>query len=685
MFLAVGSGAYVAAIFHMITHAFFKALLFLGSGLGDPRHARRAGHAPHGRAAQAACRSPRPRSSSAGWPSPVCRRSPASGSKDEILLFALAQEPRSLYVVGLVTALLTAYYMTRQVIMVFYGEARWKDAAPRSTAPTATSQPHESPSIMLFPLVVLAGLVDRRRRSSSCPFTTDLQLRSSTGSSRSSRSARPTSPTPGLRQQVAVLAVVAIVVAARRHRRRRTLVYVEEEASRRSSRRSSRRAGTTTRRSARSWAARAGRRSTASPGSTRTSSTVPSTAPAAACAARPAQVRKAQSGYVRNYAARRSASASCCCSCWFVVGPGGPLMHRVRSRSSPTLDRSCRPSARCVVTLLSKRRPELRQAHGASLVSVVTGAHVSIWLLVGFETGDAGFQFVSKHPWIEQWGISWHLGVDGISLFLVVLTGRAVPARHPRRRPAPRRTSRYLAWLLLLEAGVMGSFLSLDLFLFFVFFEIVLVPMYFLIGGWGYDDRVYAATKFFLLHDDRLGVHARRHHRHRVPRQRQRRRQITFDLVEIAEQANFAATTGRWLFFAFAVAFAVKVPMFPLHTWLPDAHTQAPTAGSVILAGVMLKLGTYGLLRFGLYLFPEAARWSRAAVPHARRHRHHLRRHRGDDAEGPQAARRLLVGRPPRLHRARHVRAHVAGDHRRRAADDQPRHVAPARCSSSSA
>ena len=134
---------------------------------------------------------------------------------------------------------------------------------------------------------------------------------------------------------------------------------------------------------------------------------------------------------------------------------------------------------------------------------------------------------------------------------------------------------------------------------------------------------------------------------------------LTFDLTEIAEHADFATSTARWLFFAFAVAFAVKVPIFPLHTWLPDAHTQAPTAGSVILAGVMLKLGTYGLLRFGLYLFPEATWWARplfltlavVGVLYGADRRH--------DAEGPQAARRLLVDRPPRLHRARHLRRHA--------------------------
>ncbi|MDQ3470641.1 MAG: NADH-quinone oxidoreductase subunit M [Actinomycetota bacterium] len=254
------------------------------------------------------------------------------------------------------------------------------------------------------------------------------------------------------------------------------------------------------------------------------------------------------------------------------------------------------------------RRPELVKLVGL-LASVLTGA-LSIWLLVAFEAGAEGFQFVSKHPWIEPWGISWHLGVDGISLLLVALTGILFPLAIVGTDPHHDH-KRYLAWLLLLEAGMMGSFLSLDLFVFFIFFEIVLVPMYFLIGGWGYDNRVDAATKFFLFtmfgsafmfvgivataflaRDNGVGT-------------------LTFDLVTIAEQAEFPAATGRWLFFAFAIAFAVKVPLFPLHTWLPDAHTQAPTAGSVILAGAMLKLGTYGLLRFGLYLFPEAAWWAR--------------------------------------------------------------------------
>ncbi len=260
-----------------------------------------------------------------------------------------------------------------------------------------------------------------------------------------------------------------------------------------------------------------------------------------------------------------------------------------------------------LVALTPKSRPEYSKLV-ALLVSVGTAA-LTIWLLASFDTSDSGFQFGSKHVWIEPWGISWNLGVDGISLFLVVLTGVLFPLAiigiDPHHDEKP-----YLAWLLMLQTGVMGSFLSLDLFVFFIFFEIVLVPMYFLIGGWGYENRVYAATKFFLFTMFGsafmlVGLLAT------VALASRDLGYTTFDLVEIADGANFAASTGRWLFFAFAIAFAVKVPIFPFHTWLPDAHTQAPTAGSVVLAGVMLKLGTYGFLRFGLYLFPEAAYWSR--------------------------------------------------------------------------
>ena len=263
-----------------------------------------------------------------------------------------------------------------------------------------------------------------------------------------------------------------------------------------------------------------------------------------------------------------------------------------------------------VVSLIGRTHPEWVKL-AALVTSVSTGA-MSVWMLIKFPAGSSGFEFVSKHSWISQWGISWHLGVDGISLFLVVLTGVLFPlvivGIDPHHDEKP-----YLAWMLLLEAGVMGSFLSLDLFLFFVFFEIVLVPMYFLIAGWGYDRRVYAATKFFLYTMAGsafmlVGIVAT------AVLARRDVGALTFNVIEIAEKANFSTSTGRWLFVAFAIAFAVKVPLFPLHTWLPDAHTQAPTGGSVILAGVLLKMGTFGLLRFGVYLFPEAAVWARPAM-----------------------------------------------------------------------
>jgi NADH-quinone oxidoreductase subunit M len=258
-----------------------------------------------------------------------------------------------------------------------------------------------------------------------------------------------------------------------------------------------------------------------------------------------------------------------------------------------------------VTIAISNRRPEWVKL-SASVFSVAT-AGMAIWLLAAFKTSDAGFQFVSQHEWISSWGISWHVGIDGISLFLVVLTGLLFPLVILGIDPH-HDEKKYLGWMLLLEAGVMGSFVSLDLFLFFIFFEIVLVPMYFLIGGWGYDKRVYAATKFFLYTMlgsafMLVGIIAT------AVLARGDLGYLTFDLIDIAENSSFAVSTGRWLFLAFAIAFAVKVPLFPLHTWLPDAHTQAPTGGSVILAGVLLKLGTYGFLRFGLYLFPEAVVW----------------------------------------------------------------------------
>ena len=257
-----------------------------------------------------------------------------------------------------------------------------------------------------------------------------------------------------------------------------------------------------------------------------------------------------------------------------------------------------------LVALLPKSRPDqFRQI--AVLISAMTGG-LSLYLLSEFAAKTAGYQFMTNTPWVKSLGMNWHFGVDGISLFLVVLSGCLFPLAIVAITPESNH-KQYYAWLLVLMSGSMGVFVALDLIVFFVFFEIVLIPMYFLIGLWGHGDRIYATTKFFLytMFGSALmlvGIVATA-----ILHQRATGGALTFDLVEIASKQALSTTAARWIFASFALAFAVKVPLFPLHTWLPDAHTEAPTAGSVILAGVMLKLGTYGFVRFGLYLFPEAS------------------------------------------------------------------------------
>ena len=238
-------------------------------------------------------------------------------------------------------------------------------------------------------------------------------------------------------------------------------------------------------------------------------------------------------------------------------------------------------------------------------VSLATFA-VTLGLWVGFDAASADFQFVERYPWIPQFGIDYFVGIDGISLFLVVLTGFLTPvALLSSWGSIERKVKAFSIFILALEAAMVGVFISLDLFLFYVFWDAMLIPMYFLIGIWGYDRRVYAAIKFMLytmagsvlmlvailglayLHSEATGSY-------------------TFDLLKLYT-LEVAPQTQMWFFLAFTIAFAIKVPLFPFHTWLPDAHVQAPTAGSVILAGVLLKMGTYGLLRFSFPLFPQAA------------------------------------------------------------------------------
>ena len=239
---------------------------------------------------------------------------------------------------------------------------------------------------------------------------------------------------------------------------------------------------------------------------------------------------------------------------------------------------------------------------------VIAGLVFAETLLVWarFDPLSADFQFVERHAWIPAFGISYAVGVDGISLLLLVLTGFLTPiALLSSWESVHTKTRAFSIFILLLESAMMGVFVSLDLFLFYVFWDAMLIPMYFLIGIWGYDRRVYAAVKFILytmagsvlmllailglavLHASTTG-------------------QYSFDLLTLYD-LSIPARLQFWFFLAFALAFAIKVPLFPFHTWLPDAHVEAPTAGSVILAGVLLKMGTYGLIRFAFPLFPTAA------------------------------------------------------------------------------
>jgi NADH-quinone oxidoreductase subunit M len=247
------------------------------------------------------------------------------------------------------------------------------------------------------------------------------------------------------------------------------------------------------------------------------------------------------------------------------------------------------------------RRETDEAIKGVALWTSIITLIVSIIVLLMYDSGVSGLQLESQATWIPIWGIQYYLAIDGLSILMVLLTTFiSVLAVASSFTAIENNIKQYYVFMLLLETGMLGVFLAQDLFLFYIFWEFTLVPMYFLIGIWGGSQRVYASIKFFLytmagsllmlLAILYMGI-----------------TNDTFSLPQLIAERSAFADVQRWLFWGFAIAFAIKVPIFPFHSWLPDAHTEAPTAGSIILAGVLLKMGTYGFIRFNLPLFPEAS------------------------------------------------------------------------------
>jgi NADH-quinone oxidoreductase subunit M len=257
-----------------------------------------------------------------------------------------------------------------------------------------------------------------------------------------------------------------------------------------------------------------------------------------------------------------------------------------------------------IAMFIPRSAPQASRNFGIAL-ALITFV-VSLGLLIWFDRGVAGEQFTVDMPWISTPEIHFHIGVDGISLWLILLSTFLTPlCMLVSWRSVQDRVKEFFAFLLLLEFGLVGVFMAQDLFLFYVFWEVSLVPMYFLIGIWGHDRRIYAAVKFFLytMAGSMLMLVA-------IIYLYNKTGTFSYPLIldKLASgQLMFTSQEQILLFLAFFIAFAIKVPLFPLHTWLPDAHVEAPTAGSIMLASVMLKMGTYGILHFCLPLFPVAA------------------------------------------------------------------------------
>lgn len=246
------------------------------------------------------------------------------------------------------------------------------------------------------------------------------------------------------------------------------------------------------------------------------------------------------------------------------------------------------------------------RARGWSLLVTLLTFGLSMYALALFDSGSAALQLEERVPWIPQFGISYYLGLDGLNILLVLLTTFLMPIVVVASGSVHERVRGYLANMLVLETAMLGTLVALDVFLFYVFWELMLAPMYFIIGIWGGKRRIYATLKFVLytVFGSLLMLVAIFY---LVWQHYLQTNQVTFMLQELVLNTRLTMVEELWMFGAFALAFGIKVPIFPFHTWLPDAHVEAPTGGSVVLAGVLLKMGLYGFLRFAYPLFPRAA------------------------------------------------------------------------------